>query len=524
VEFIQKFRQAYNTIKSTRKAIVFSYLDEKIIISDIDFSPVAELLASLYSPEPRGRKPRDPVCVLRSLILMVMLNETSITRWAKRLRSDEFLSVIAGWEPGKSPSVSTFYQFLYRLQDGPYKKKCSHIEKPSELDKGWHKRNFKKEDKKKKKEQKKEIDHQKQDSITQKLAEELLANSEQPRQNDLTKRLQDLLMELGVKPSIKKELIDPMELELCGDGSSIVSGARKQGKCICNCLKEKNIRKCDCHRLYKDPDADFGYDPYRDEYYYGDTMYQICYSSKGHDLPVNIIAGPASETDYTLSLKAYDSCIKTFREHDITANITAAIMDAGHDAMGNYFYFRQKDIPALIPLNSRGAKEAYRDNIKLSSRGIPLCKGCIEMRHISYNKTKMKHSFGCPVKRGTHRKGNYIYVAHTEECPLGALCSPDTKHGPVVSISSRDNPRLFPDIPRSSQKFKELYKLRTGTERSNAAKKEAYPFHRARLKSRAARLIRLYLIAIVEHRKAIYKEDTKGLSKEQIVELFENKI
>jgi len=253
-------------------------------------------------------------------------------------------------------------------------------------------------------------------------------------------------------------------------------------------------------------------------------MYQICYSSKGHDLPVNIILGPASETDYTLSLKAYDSCIKTLGEHDITVNITAAIMDAGHDAMGNYFYFRQKDIPALIPLNNRGAKEAYRDNIKLSSRGIPLCKGCIEMRHISYNKTKMKHSFGCPVKRGTHRKGTYIYVAHTEECPLGALCSPDTKHGPVVSISSRDNPRLFPDIPRSSQKFKELYKLRTGTERSNAAKKEAYPFYRARLKSRAARLIRLYLIAIVEHRKAIYKEDTKGLSKEQIVELFENKI
>ncbi len=81
-------------------------------------------------------------------------------------------------------------------------------------------------------------------------------------------------MELGVKPSIKKGLIDPMELELCGDGSSIVSGARKQGKYICNCLKENNIRKCDCPREYKDPDADFGYDHYRDEYYYGDTMDQ----------------------------------------------------------------------------------------------------------------------------------------------------------------------------------------------------------------------------------------------------------
>jgi hypothetical protein len=279
---------------------------------------------------------------------MVLVNETSITKWAKKLRTDEILSVIAGWDIGKSPSSGTFYDFLHRLQDGPYRKKCSHIEKPSELDKGWHIRNFKKEEKKKKK-------------------------------------------------------------------------------------------------------------------------------------------------------------------------------DAGHDAVGNYFYFRQKNIPALIPLNKRGAKEAYKDNIKLSSRGIPLW-GCIEMRHISYNKKKMKHSSGCPVKRGTHRKGTYIYISHTEECPLGALCSPDTKHGHVVSISSRDNPGLFPDIPRSSQKFKELYKLRTGTERSNSAKKEAYPLQRASLKSRAARLIRLYLIAIVEHRKAIYKEDTKGLDKEQIVELISSKI
>jgi hypothetical protein len=70
-------------MKSTKKSIVISYLDEFFIISDIDFSPVVELLNSLYSPDPRGRKPGDPVCVLRSLILMVLVNETSITKWCK---------------------------------------------------------------------------------------------------------------------------------------------------------------------------------------------------------------------------------------------------------------------------------------------------------------------------------------------------------------------------------------------------------------------------------------------------------
>lgn len=482
---------------------------------------MAELLSSLYSPDPRGRKPRDPVCVLRSLILMVMFKEKSITQWVEKLRSDEIICILAGWEFGDSPGVGTFYDFLKRLHDGPYRKKCAHIEKPSEQDKGWHIKNFKK-DRKEKKEKKKE-DPAKYDSITQKLAEELISNSDQPRQNDLTTRLQDILFKLGVIPSIKKGLIDPMNLILSGDGSPIVSGANKEGKHTCFCFKDKKFTSCDCPRKYFDPDADWGWDSFRKVFYYGDTFYQISYSPKGHDLPLTIIEGPASETDYTLSLKAFDCLIKAFIEHNIPFNITNAILDAGHDALGNYFYFKNKNIQALIPLNNRASKETYKNQVKLSSRGIPLCKGNKEMRHISYNKKKMKHSFGCPVKRGTHRKGTYIYVAHTHECPLGSLCSPDTKHGPVLSISSKDNPRLFPELPRSSQKFIDLYKLRSGAERANSSKKVAYEIERAKLKSRAHRIIRLYLIAIVELRKSMYMEDTKGLTKEQITALLFSK-
>jgi hypothetical protein len=215
--------------------------------------------------------------------------------------------------------------------------------------------------------------------------------------------------------------------------------------------------------------------------------------------------------------------IKALREHNIPFHIPAAILDAGHDAMGNYFYFKQMNILPLIPLNNRGAKDSYKNDVKLSQRGIPLCKANKEMRHISYNKKKMCHIFGCPVKRGTHRNGSYIYIPHTDECPLGSLCSPNTKHGPVLSISAKDNIRLFPELPRSSQKFITLFKLRSGCERANSSKKVAYEIERAKLKSRARRLIRLYIIAIVEHRKAIYKEETKGLKQEQISEILLSK-
>jgi hypothetical protein len=89
------------------------YLDETFMISDIDFSPIVKLLNSLYSPDPRGRKPRDPVCILRSLILMVIFKEPSITKWVKRLRTDELICTLAGWEPGKSPvSVQCTFKYL----------------------------------------------------------------------------------------------------------------------------------------------------------------------------------------------------------------------------------------------------------------------------------------------------------------------------------------------------------------------------------------------------------------------------
>jgi len=509
----------YINRNSNKNSIVLSSIEETFIIYDLDLSPIEELLKSLYSSDPRGRKPRDPVCMFRSFVLMVLYGETSITKWSKKLRTDEFLSTIAGWEFGKSPGVATFYKFLDRLQDGPYQKKCCHIQALSKLDKGWHIRNFKEEKRKKK-----EKYYLKSDSNTQKLTATLLSNSETTRQNDLLKRLEDILMELAVKPSIEKGLINPKQLEISGDGSTICSGANKNGKYLCSCLKEKNLRKCDCDRLYTDPDADWGYDHYRDKFYYGDTFYQLCYSSKGHDLPLHILCGPASETDYTLSLKSFDRFLKTLREHNIQYKIPAAIFDAGHDALGVYFYFRHKQIPTVIPLNNRRARNTYKNTVKLNDKGIPICKGGKQMRHIGYNKNKMRHQFGCPVKRMTHKNGKAIYITHPEECPFDTLCEPEATVAPVISIYSKDNPRLFPDIPRSLKKFKKLYKFRTGTERSNSVKKDAYPIERARIKSRAHRLIRLYIISIIEHRKAIYKEETRGLSREQILEILKDKI
>jgi len=65
------------------------------------------------------------------------------------------------------------------------------------------------------------------------------------------------------------------------------------------------------------------YDAYRDVYYFGHTFYQHLVSFNGHDLPVHLSIGPASETDFTLSLKSLDRFLKTGADHHLDIGIDA---------------------------------------------------------------------------------------------------------------------------------------------------------------------------------------------------------
>ncbi|MEW6558424.1 MAG: hypothetical protein AB1349_13925 [Elusimicrobiota bacterium] len=500
-----------------------SYSEEVLIFLELNLKPVEKILNSLYAEKSRGRPHKDPVKIFRSLLLMTALNETGITEFSKRLKREEILAVLCQWEPDDTPSTGTFYNFIYRLQDGPYKKPCCHIEKPSQSDKGTHRRNLRNEKLQKAEKEKQQQDYDENDLVTDKLTKFLLKHTDEARQEDLLKRLEDIFMSIAIKPSYEKGLLGDIEkLDVSGDGSCIKSGANENGKPTCRCFRQ-GIKKCGCDRLYKDPDADWGYDSYNERFYFGDKFYQICNFASKHNLPLHIFIGPASETDYTLSLKSFDRMLKLFKEHDFPAIITGASFDKGHDAMGIYDYFFQKNIPVAIPLNKRGEKVTIR-GIKFSENGVPICKGGLPMRYHGYNPRKKRHLYCCPVKKAAQRDNKRIYIAYPEECPLKVLCEPDTVLSPTVHVSIKSNLRIFPVIPRDSKRYKELYKERTATERSNSAKKFAYPLERALCKSRAHRIIRLYLISIIEHKKAIYKEETKGLTKEQILELILKKI
>ena len=123
------------------------------------------------------------------------------------------------------------------------------------------------------------------------------------------------------------------------------------GKPTCNCRKQ-GIFSCDHDRFYTDPTANWGYDSYRECYYFGHTFYQHVVSTQGHDLPIHVGIGPASETDFTLSLKSLDRFDKSLRENGLDWRIRYAVYDAGHDALGIYESLLDAEISPIIALPS----------------------------------------------------------------------------------------------------------------------------------------------------------------------------
>lgn len=490
------------------RALSPDLLDAALMLLRLNLDPLAELLDSLYSDHPRGRPPFDSIAMLRALLLMIMLRQKRIDLFVNDLRSKPRLALIAGFEPYRTPSVGAFYLFIDRLENGPFQHKCPHRVLPADSRHGKHRRNLKQE--KADKEAERERILATCDSITAQLKEDLLAKDSLARPRDFQQRLEDILFQTAVIPSANRGLLgDLKNLIVCGDGSALVTGASPYGTPSCEC-RNHGIFKCDHDRFYSDRNANWGYDSYRDCYYFGHTYYQHIVSGSGHDLPIHITIGQASESDFTLSLKSADRLIKTARENKLDIRIEAFGYDAGHDARGIYDYLLAKQIGPVIVLNHRqgqhpnptGTAENVNDN------GIPICPAGLEMRRHSLTPNHRIY-FNCPVKRPTHEEGKTVWKSYVAECPHKVLCQPESKMGPIVYVRSDQDPRYYPPIPRDSPRFKEIMNLRSGCERSNAMKKTVHHLGSRPCRSATHFLFRLHLVSIVEHAKAWLAEDRK---------------
>jgi len=438
----------------------------------LDLEPARPLLQVLYCERSGGRPPRDPVAMLRSLLLMVLCGATSVNRWAARLKGEPELAVLSGFSPGeRPPGVGTFYDFFHRLLDGPYQRRCDHHSPASARVKGrGFVRHLRQEKEAQKAQTQAELAHGQQGKV-ELLVDRALATWDQGLPSDLEQRLQEILMRCAVRPSAAAGLLgDLRRLQVASDGTAIESHASGDGHAACTCRAE-GLPACSCPRVYADPEATWGYDSHRERYYFGYRLQVTSTRGMGDDLPLQVTLGGAHTPDVVLGVEALSRLVKRLGQEDLGAKIFAALYDAGYDAGPFYRLHQELEIAPLIPLSQQPRTPACMQGLPRDEQGRPLCPGGLPMRLHQRDLRKQELVYNCPVKRPGREAGKLVMRTRQQECPREALCEPGSVMGPLVHIRLKDDPRMNLPIPRESPLFAELFKDRTATERYNSTLK-----------------------------------------------------
>ena len=512
-----------------------------LVLWHLDLEPARTVLMKGYAKHPRGGHPWDPLVTLRCLLLALLVSQPSLNKWPNELNGSGLLRALAGFTDRRRPGVGTFYDWLHRLHDGPVRHGCEHVQPPSAVERrraqtplppkpipeavppkrrgrkpGPHKESTKATRRRKQQAARQHpelaVVAQEAHCVTERLVAELKAAQDLPNPEELWTRLATILLEVGVLASARRGLLgNVQQLRVTGDGSPLRTGACRFGRRSPTCPHDPRTR-CDCARLASDPDAAWGWDSHRKVWFFGHHFYELNVNVSGHDLPLAITLAPGCASDFTESLRTLDRTRKLFREHHLDETIRYFIADAGHDGVHNYTYCLEAGITPIIPLKTPApAVHPTRPELRLSPRGVPLCEGLAEMAPWGTAGPDRK-AFLCPVRAG-----------RLDRCPKAPAelpawrCRPGEKWAPSVTLRIRDNPRLCPPVPRNSPLFQELMNLRSGCERSNSVKKCPFELEKAHHRRASFWLIRLHLMAVLQHARAWVQEQDPQLLIQQLL-------
>lgn len=437
-----------------------------------DFTGIIKFLKSLYSNSTQGAPPKDPVAMFRSLILMSLTGETSISKWVDTLRSNPFFAIVSGFLPacmGSSrieninadpiPGVGTFYDFMDRL-----------IRQDRILYKSKLRKRRKQKPKKKK--------HQKPDSppttITERLFNRIVKFSDSKLPDSIESTLNNILKELFVLPSLETNLLgDSTKLDIAGDGTCMPTHASPYGKKVCDC-KLKPGEHCNCKRLFKDPTATWGWDSYKETFFYGHVLHVFTASDSFYSLPIHIKCVTGERHDSVTGIFALKELVDLYPN----VNFEHSIFDSAYDNTSFYLLNSFYNITPIIALNNRNSKPSSNvDLIDFRDNGIPIGKACGH---------KLRN-WG--IIRKSHRR-KWLFPAQCDNCKKCAAYSKKTFYTPTA-----DNPRYFCTVLRDSKQFKTLYKRRTTTERFNDRLCNDFKVEHAVICSRERMIVRSFIAA-----------------------------
>lgn len=492
-QFQQNVKETITTLyaEGNIKSIThYADLIGKMFLSDL--TEVRQLMTPHYSSKPRGSLPRDPAAMLRSLLLMKLTGEHSITRWVQSLKNSDVYATLSGFEPDDVPGIGTFYDFIRRLAG---------IDKQAENQRRKKTMTFnRKPSKKLKQNQKLPPKHP---DIVNKMVNRVIKFDNQPPHLGQHQLILDIFSQCFVQPSANKKLLgDTQQMIISGDATLIKTAASPYGKKICDC-QSNGISSCDCQRIFSDHKARWGWDSYREIYVYGHNFFEMVASNSHYDLPIFFIQTQAQRHDGVSSVVAVDKIIKFYPYFKFIGFL-------GDSAMDNYGFYRllnHHHIEPFIALNETKSGQFVYQKLHIDDNGIPICPGGWQMIHFGFCPDRMRHKWRCPLK------AQQSFPAENEQtCQQFDYCTP-SNYGRTFYTYQHDNVRLFTKTPRNSQQWKTIYKRRTASERSNKRKKIDYQLEHDRVRCDYQWMIRYALAAMCQHIDAWY-----DIAKQQFIE------
>jgi len=238
-----------------------------------------------------GRPAKNQQGIIRSLTLMLDQQEYSITKWAKKVQHDSLLFDICGFDSDKAPGVGSYYDLLWRLWLASHKKLLKRIRNLRPFSPKPNKR-FKPNQKL----------PNKHPGIVRKLVDRTIKCKLPDFRPE--KILQEFLARCLVDTSAQMGLLgDTSKLSVALDGSSYKSGASHYGVKVCDC-RLKGIYNCTCPRRLSDPEATWGWDSYRNQWFYGSTLFTVTASDSPYDLPIYMRIVQANRHDSVTTIFA----------------------------------------------------------------------------------------------------------------------------------------------------------------------------------------------------------------------------
>jgi len=444
---------------------ILQYKEAYLALLLLDLEPIRDDLEACYCPTPRGYEAYDAVAMFRTFLLMGIREWSHISTWPQELAGHPELRILSGFEEGEIPQRTCLRDFPTRLLDGPYQKPCDCIERPSEGQRGKSfLRNLKEEKEEAKRAllEKKSSPSEKRSQQAVRDALESLSSSQKP---DFIARMNELLWKCAVVPSIEKGLMgDITKLLISGDGSALESQANKRGKKTCECFSQ-GIEKCDCDRLYSDPDATWGYDSTNKVNFFGAKVHAFSTYHNHHDFPLFVSVNRAATPDVVLGSQEL-AILEKFRRNFLPeGRFQYGAFDKAYDANAFYELLAILGIAPLIPINTGNLSPNPPGKFKRDEKGCPLCPGGVPMKLRGASHNRGHNTYICPAKYQGRTNGKIVWKVNMERCPLGKLCEPDSKMGPLLYLRFNEDYRYNPIVPRESNKFKELFKQRSSPER-----------------------------------------------------------